>query len=212
MIKIYKHFHPIVSVIMPAYNRAKFLERSIESVLDQSYKFWELIIVDDGSTDNTFNIVNSYLNKYDSIKYIKHKNRNAPLSRNSAIQASVGKFITFLDSDDEYKPDHIALRVKYLENNRGTDLLHGGVEITGNPFVKDRNNMNNLIHLSECIIGGTFFGKRKVFIKMEGFTNLDYSEEYEFFERVKEKFIVTKVNFQTYIYHRETDDSICNNI
>lgn len=210
--KLYKDYIPLVSVVLPTFNRAEYLNRSIDSVLRQKFKDWELIIVDDGSDDNTFEIANDCLKSNEKIRYLKHTNRKPPLTFNAGIQASCGKFITFLGSDDVYKPDHLALRIEYFESNPGVDMIHGGVEIIGDPFVKDKNDLSKKIHLSECVIGGTFFAKRNVFFELDGFKNLDYSDDSEFFERAQKKFLIHKVNLKTYIYYRDTPDSICSNI
>jgi glycosyltransferase involved in cell wall biosynthesis len=210
--KVYKSFDPIVSIIIPTFNRAKYLRRSIESVINQSFKVWELIIVDDGSTDNSFVIINDYLTAFENIRYLRHSNRHTPLTTNAGILASCGKYLAFLGSDDEYKQDYILQRVNFMEGHPSVDFIHGGVEIIGFPFVKDKNDLTKNIHLSECTIGGTFFGKRNVFFELEGFRNLKYSDDSDFFERAEKKFNVTKVDWQTYIYYRDTPDSICSNI
>ncbi len=212
MLQVYKNFNPEVSIILPTYNRVNYLERAINSVLNQSFKNWELIVIDDGSTDNSANLLDNFIMKYENIRYLKHSNRKTPLSTNSGILASVGTYITFLGSDDEYKIDHLKLRIDFMSNNPDIDLIHGGVEIIGPPYVKDKNDLTRLIHLSECIIGGTFFGKRKVFFELGGFRNLNYSDDSDFFERAYKKYKIAKVDFPTYIYYLDTPDSICSTI
>lgn len=210
--RLYKNFKPVVSVILPSYNRKKLLERAINSVINQSFKEWELIVVDDGSTDDTFDLVKSYQKLFDNIRYLRHSNRKLPLSLNVGIQASCGEYVTFLGSDDEYLNDHLKLRVEFLESNPEIDMLHGGVEIIGNPYVKDKNDLSKNIHLNECVIGGTFFGKKNLFNIEDGFNDVAYSEDSEFFERIKDNFTIRKVSFPTYRYYRDTPDSICSNI
>jgi glycosyltransferase involved in cell wall biosynthesis len=209
--KLYKNFTPLVSIILPTYNREELLQRAVVSVINQTYKNWELIIADDGSKDNTFEIIKKYQSQFENIRYLRHSNRKLPLTLNAAIQASAGKYITFLGSDDEYKKDHIQLRVEeIMEEN--IDFIHGGVEIIGDPYVKDKNDKSKLIHLNDCSIGGTFFAKKEVFVNLNGFKDIEYSEDSEFFERVLSKYEIKKVNYPTYIYYRDTPDSICNNI
>ncbi len=94
---------PVVSVIIPTYNRGIHMRRSVLSVLDQTYRDFELIIVDDASTDNTEDIVKDFNDK--RIRYIRHdNNKGAPAARNSGIKAARGEFIAFQDSDDEWFP------------------------------------------------------------------------------------------------------------
>ena len=90
----------LVSIVMPSYNTGKYIAESIESVIKQTYKNWELLIVDDCSSDNTDEIVEPYLTDA-RIKYFKNKmNSGAAVSRNKALRESKGKWIAFLDSDD----------------------------------------------------------------------------------------------------------------
>lgn len=107
----------LVSVIMPSYNTASFIAESIQSVLAQSYKDWELIIVDDCSPDNTDEVVKPYLSD-ERIKYIKNeKNSGAAVSRNRALREAKGKWIAFLDSDDLWMPDKLNKQICFMEKN-----------------------------------------------------------------------------------------------
>ena len=203
-------FKPKVSVILTVYNRAHYLRRCIDSLLNQSFKDWELIIVDDGSNDNSIEILNEYELNYENIKVFQQENMKLPLSRNKGIELSEGEYITFLDSDDEYVKGHLLKRMEYMGIHPEIDLIHGGVNIIGDEYVRDKNNPHKFIHLSECTIGATFFGKRNVFIDLNGFKNLKYSEDSEFLERAEKRFKVAKVDFSTYKYHRDSPDSITN--
>lgn len=107
MLDLYSSANPLVSVIMATYNRSGLLQRSIPSFINQIFKDCELIVVDDGSNDNSFEIVNHYMKHHENIRYIKHSNRKLSLSKNVGIAASAGKYIAFLDSDDEYQPDYL---------------------------------------------------------------------------------------------------------
>ena len=107
----------LVSIIMPSYNTASFITESIQSVLAQSYKDWELIIVDDCSPDNTDQVVKQYLSD-ERIKYLKNeKNSGAAVSRNRALREAKGKWIAFLDSDDLWMPDKLKKQVGFMEKN-----------------------------------------------------------------------------------------------
>ncbi len=203
---------PLVSIIMPVYNRQSYLQRAIDSVLTQNYDNWELVTVDDGSHDYSPYLLEIYKAHSPKIKVVYQNHERLPAARNNGIRNSTGSLITFLDSDDEFTKDHLELRVKYLDQNPEIDLLHGGVKIIGNEFVPDKENPQKLIHLSKCIIGATFFGRRKVFIDLNGFKDIPYSEDSEFLERVLENYQIKKIDFPTYIYHREIPDSITNSL
>ena len=107
--------NPLVSVIIPTYNRASLLKRAIKSVLDQTYKNLEIIIVDDGSTDRTEEIVKDFSDK--RIRYIHHsKNRGVSAARNRGVKSSKGNFIALLDHDDEYLPERIEKSLKVFKD------------------------------------------------------------------------------------------------
>lgn len=104
----------LVSIIMPSYNTAKFISESINSVLAQTYKDWELIIVDDCSTDNTDEVVASFNDE--RIRYLKNeKNSGAAVSRNKAISEASGRWIAFLDSDDLWEPEKLEKQITFME-------------------------------------------------------------------------------------------------
>jgi len=107
----------LVSIIMPSYNTGRFIEETIESVLAQSYPVWELIIVDDCSTDNTDDVVNQFLAD-ERIRYIKNDtNSGAAVSRNRALREAKGKWIAFLDSDDLWEPDKLQKQISFMRDN-----------------------------------------------------------------------------------------------
>lgn len=108
----------LVSIIMPSYNTAEYISEAIESVLAQTYSYWELIIVDDCSTDNTDEIVKMYLSD-ERIKYIKNKiNRGAAISRNRALREARGRWIAFLDSDDIWLPCKLKIQIEFMLNKK----------------------------------------------------------------------------------------------
>ena len=101
---------PLVSVIIPAYNRERYLSQAIESVLAQSYRPIEIIVVDDGSTDNTAQTII----KYDNVRYLWQQNQGVASARNKGISAACGEIIAFLDSDDVWPQDRLTLAVRHL--------------------------------------------------------------------------------------------------
>lgn len=107
----------LVSIIMPSYNTAEYITDSINSVLKQTYENWELIIVDDCSTDNTDIVIKSYLTDI-RIHYLKNeKNSGAAVSRNKALAIAKGKWIAFLDSDDLWNEEKLTKQVNFMEYN-----------------------------------------------------------------------------------------------
>jgi glycosyltransferase involved in cell wall biosynthesis len=107
-----------VSIITPNYNSAKFIEKTIESVLAQTYQYWEMIIVDDCSTDRSYDIALRYAEKDNRIRvYRMEKNGGAALARNKAIEFSNGDYLAFLDSDDVWYPEKLEKQLKFMIKN-----------------------------------------------------------------------------------------------
>lgn len=106
----------LVSIIMPTYNSSRFIEETIKSVLVQTYVNWEIVIVDNGSTDDTLDRVRNFNDDRIHI-FINEKNRGQAYSRNRAIEESKGKYIAFLDSDDIWVKDKLEIQLKFMEDN-----------------------------------------------------------------------------------------------
>jgi len=105
------------SVIIPTYNRASLISRAIESVISQTFEEWELVVIDDGSTDDTKSVVEKY--KDDRIKYFYQENKERSAARNKGIELSSGDYICFLDSDDYYKDNHL---YDFFDSIKNTDF------------------------------------------------------------------------------------------
>ncbi len=204
---------PFFSVIIPTYNRVQLLKRALNSLIAQHESDWEAIIIDDESTDDTYAQLLPYLRLYSKIKYIKKNHSGEALTKNAGIVASTGKFITFLDSDDEYDPTHLESRKKILIQNPSLRFLSGGVKVIGNQYVPDRYNEAKKINLSKCVIGGSFFIERNTLISLEGFSEILLGPDADLFDRAKKAgIIMVKTTLKTYIYHHETMDSITNKL
>jgi len=128
----------LISIIMPAWNAEKYIAESIESVIKQTYQNWELIIVDDGSTDKTAEIVNNF--KSDQrIKYFYQPNEKQGKARNLGIKKSTGEYVAFLDADDKWTSDKLSIQMNILSADHMIDLLFSqgyGVE---DDLIKDYN-------------------------------------------------------------------------
>lgn len=120
----------LVSIIMPSYKCGRFIERSIKSVLAQSYSNWELIIVDDCSGDETIDIVLKYKKDDKRIRvYSNSANSGAAVSRNTALRNAKGRWIAFLDSDDLWEPTKLEKQIRFMEENQYAFSYHEYVEI-----------------------------------------------------------------------------------
>lgn len=109
----------MVSIIMAAYNRENFISESIESVCNQTYDDWELIISDDGSTDKTCDIVNEYIKKDKRIKLVRSsQNKGAAAARNTALDVAQGRYIAYLDSDDLWVNNKLEKQLKFMNEHK----------------------------------------------------------------------------------------------
>jgi glycosyltransferase involved in cell wall biosynthesis len=121
---------PTVSVILPTYNREEFLSEAFESIRGQSFADWELIIVDDGSTDRTSQRVAEAVKSFaQPVRYIRQQNRGAYAARNTGLYNAAGKYIAFFDSDDLWLPHHLSDCVAALEANRDVGWVYGACRI-----------------------------------------------------------------------------------
>ena len=203
---------PQISVIMPVYNRRNIIDRALKSIDLQTFTNYELIIVDDGSTDGLEELIFPEIKKRQNWRYLKHKNRKVAWTRNIGMHAAFGKYVTFLDSDDEYLPDHLQLRFDFMETHSEVDLIHGGFKLIGPEdtfWVVDVRDQSKLIHIKDCCVGATLFAKRSLFLLEGGFPIVPYSPEFYFLQKVKKKYRIVKVSFSTYLYHTSGSDRIC---
>lgn len=115
--------NPEVSIVIPAYNAAKYIGDSITSVVNQTLSSWELIVVDDGSTDKTTETLSSFA-KDPRITVIRQRNSGVSAARNTGIDKAKGKYIAFLDADDAWLPSNLAEKVKALDNNPSADFVY----------------------------------------------------------------------------------------
>jgi len=201
------------SIVITTRNRANLLKRALSSLIIQTENDWEAIIIDDGSTDDTYIQILPYIRSCSKIKYIWKPHGGPVSSKNKGIRISSGKFVTFLDSDDEYHPFHLESRKTVLMQNPLVRFLHGGVKILGNQYVPDKDNPLAKINLNDCVIGGTFVIERQVLLSLNGFREITLGSDADLFERAKKARILMKeVKLPTYIYHHENQESITNQL
>ena len=185
---------PLVSVVMPTYNRVKLLPRSIDSILNQTYKNFEFIIVDDASTDGSKALLESYAKKDPRIKIIyNEQNKGISYSRNRGTDAAKGKYIAIMDSDDYSFPERIKKHVDYLEKNKDvialTALYFEEWEETGkttgpNNWVPP-HRFDFIFHLKNYFTNISVF--RRDFVKKHNIRyneNMMSSEDYDFWSQI----------------------------
>lgn len=196
-----------VSVIIPTYNRERLLKRSIESVINQTYRNWELIIVDDCSTDNTKFLVESYMKEESRIRYVcMDKNGGAAKARNYGVTQAKYDLIAFQDSDDEWKENKLQEQMELLSDKVGLcycDYLYHGedgqklgvcpsediAEILKSGFMLPQLLVMNMIGTPTMLI------KKSCFNAVGGFNeDLKCLEDYEFILRFSKRYKIAHVN------------------
>ncbi|ADO82177.1 glycosyltransferase [Ilyobacter polytropus] len=174
----------LVSVVMAVFNGEKYLKEALESILRQSYKNFEFVIIDDGSTDDSVKIIESY-NEKRIILIKNNKNLGLPTSLNKGIEAAKGKYIARMDADDICKKDRLKLQVEFLEKNEDIDVLAGGVEIFvgGNKWVKKKlyppechKEIEKRLLYENCLTHPTIMMRKSFLLK----NNLKYNVECKF--------------------------------
>lgn len=188
--------NPLVSVIIPTYNRSNYLFNTIESIVSQTYKYLEIIIVDDGSTDETKNVVQNIISKVNmkNIIYVYQTNGGAPSARNNGLAKSRGEYIIFFDSDDIMFNNRVELQMDSILKN-DADLCAAGFKFTGSTiknyipplYVKDQ--LNSFLKLELWGSTQSFLFKKSVLLSVGG-----YDEELSCFQDIDLVFRILTVH------------------
>ena len=159
----------LVSVVIPTYNRKKLLQKSVRSLLRQSYKNFEIIIVDDGSSDGTENVVK----KFKAVKYIKQKRRGPATARNTGIKSAKGEIIAFTDDDCEVDCNWLKSIVLSFRENKEYDAIKGNTKIK----TKDKNSFVYHIH-KHIYISKNSAATNNIAYKKKALESINFFDEY----------------------------------
>ena len=185
---------PKVSIIIPTYNREKFLTRALNSILIQTFKNFELIVIDDASTDNTEKVLKNFQKKDKRIKYFRNSQNKGPSeSRNIGIRMAKGKYIAFLDSDDEWLPQKLEKQLKFIENKNAkvvtcwayvNDKIRKKKYFYKVPYYK--NPISKILKKNYILSGpSSVILERKVIDKVGFFDSLiRYGEDWDYWIRI----------------------------
>lgn len=204
-----------ISVVLPSYNGEKYIKDSIESVINQSFQDWELILVDDCSIDSTLKIMSEYKNKDKRIKVIHNqKNQKLPLSLNAGFDMASGKYHTWTSDDNVFREDALLEMCKLLDNNPEYDVVYATSTNT------DRRNGVSLVRTAPPVetitnfysVGACFLYKKEVYLETRGYNKDFYlCEDHEFFLNAYDKgFKFYALDKNLYIYYL-SDDSLSSN-
>lgn len=199
----------LVSIVLPVYNGSRFLHQSIDSCLQQTYRNIELIVVDDGSEDNSVDIVTSYDD--DRIKLIRHQaNRKLPAALNTGFKHSSGVYLTWTSHDNYYAPTAIAEMVNFLDKNPHIHFV-----FADDYFVDEGNQILGVVKRgpieqlpSESCLGGCFLYRRTVYEKVGAYNERTFlAEDYDYWLRVSAYFTLAHLDRPLY-YYRQHPDSL----
>lgn len=178
---------PIISVIVPCYNQGMFVAETLESVMAQTYHSWEVVIVDDGSTDDSRKVIDKYLKKDSRIRYYYQENGGVSKARNIAVKYSKGKYILPLDSDDKIAPTYLEKAVSYMEYHPECVLFYCHANLFGEktePWIIEYKDYKSLL-LHNCIFCSSVFRKAD-FYRVGGYDETFRTgfEDWEFYIRL----------------------------
>ena len=176
---------PKISIIVPCYNQAQYLDECLQSVLDQSYQNWECIIVNDGSPDDTENVASNWTAKDERFKYLKKENGGLSSARNEGIESAIGDWILPLDCDDKIATNYLQLAAEKFSEN--PTIIYCDAEYFGDKKGKIKlQNYNYSTILIENLIFCTAFFKKEDWEKVKGYDeNMKHGfEDWEFWLRI----------------------------
>ena len=203
----------LISVIIPTYNRAHLIKRSAQSVLNQTYKNLELIIVDDGSTDNTKEVIDS-LND-ERIVYIKQENQGAAAARNTGIDIAKGKYIAFQDSDDVWHSDKLEKQIYILKENNA-DIVFCKAFILGTLRKKQIPYFfkEGFLDKKQTVLGIStqmVIGNKNVFVDNKFDKETRYLDDFELLSRlIKKGYSIYCMDEALVDYYRQPNSISCN--
>lgn len=172
--------NPLVTVFMPVFNCEKYIKESLESIINQTYANLEILIIDDGSTDNTLDIINSYNDK--RLRILKNgENRGIPYTRNRGLKESKGKYMAVMDADDIAYLNRIEKQVIYMEENQDIDVLGSYFNIFGGRFNKSyKPQFTSPEEISAGLLFSNPIGNSTILIRLDIIKTkeLSYNEKY----------------------------------
>ncbi|AHM59903.1 family 2 glycosyl transferase [Flammeovirgaceae bacterium 311] len=210
----------LVSIIMPAYNASNYIEKAINSVIYQSYTHWELIIINDGSTDTTRQCVLNYTDT--RIRYHEQANRGVSAARNLGLSYATGNFICFLDADDEYPFDSILDRVSLFLEHPYLSFADGMVEVRDRNLDKvlyhkyhswEGQVFDQLIQLNpDCFFGPSWMLKADIVNDISFKEGMTHGEDLLFYIEAARKGGYYKATNSCVLYYRKSSSSAMSNL
>jgi glycosyltransferase involved in cell wall biosynthesis len=208
---------PKVSVIIPTYNREQFILRALNSVSKQSFTDYEIIVIDDGSKDNTRQLLGPYMDK---LKYIYQENAGISAARNQGIQEAKGEYIAFLDSDDIWAPEKLEHQVKVLDTHKKVGIVYvrmpilneKGVRVGMKPAGASGKNFKELLQIWGDLPTSSVLIRKECFIKVGGFDKtLTISEDTEMWLRISQYWDLYEIEGKELAFYYRHDQQVTKN-
>lgn len=205
---------PKVSVIIPTYNRAALIARALDSVLAQTYKDFDIVVIDDGSVDNTHEVIKPYLAR---IKYVQQKNGGISVARNRGIQESTGQYIAFLDSDDYWAPEKLQLQVEILDRDAKVGIVYVRMPIVNEhgevlgmkPNGVSGRNFQELLRVWGDLPTSSVMTRRECFDRLGMFDDdLPPMEDIDMWIRIAHDYDLHEIEGKTLAYYWRHDHQI----
>lgn len=201
---------PRVSIVLPCYNGSRYLRYSLDSILIQDFTDWELIFVNDCSTDDTLKIATEYANKDARIRIINNEtNQKLPASLNIGFSAATGDYLTWTSDDNIAKPNWLSVMVEYLDRNQDTDMVVAGMDYIdedGNVFdtFNYKRSAQDLSYF--CNVGAAFMYRRRIMDKIGGYdTSVFCAEDYDYWCRIAMSGRIDYISDNIYQYRFNSD-------
>ena len=198
---------PLVSIVLPAYNGEKYLRESIDSCLKQSFQDWELIIVDDGSTDGTDRVIRSFRDP--RILSVRHSvNRRLPAALNTGFRISRGELLTWTSCDNRYGSQALETLVDFLKQNSSTDMVYTDLRMIDESGTAVRHHLTGPTeNLAEWnVVGACFLYRREIYEAIGDYSEECFlAEDYDYWLRASQRFRLTHLPITLYDYRLHSD-------
>lgn len=200
---------PKVSIILPTYNGGRFLEGALAAIINQSFKDWELIVVNDCSTDNTLTIANKFAKIDKRISVYSNKiNKKLPATLNAGFAKAIGKYLTWTSDDNIAKPNWLETLVCYLNNNPNVDMVSATMD-----YIDENNNFLSKTDLEKtslslayrCNVGAAFMYRKSIADKIGNYDeNTFCAEDYDYWCRMALNGVIKYIPDNIYMYRRNS--------
>lgn len=199
---------PIVSIVLPTYNGSKFLRQSVESCLGQTFRQWELIVVDDASTDATPELIRELAAADPRVRPLRHEtNRKLPGALNSGFAAARGKYLTWTSDDNLYRPHAIGRMVEFLDARPEVDMVYAD-----HAMIDERGNVTSVRVVGPTkrlvfgnVVSACFLYRREVYEAIGGYAeDLYLAEDYDYWLRASGRFRLEPLHEDLYLYRQHS--------